>query len=60
MTTGLLGMLAAQKTAKKSEVPTCDQCGGKMKPSQDGEGRPIWICPLCPEQTKPRLKGGQT
>lgn len=61
MTTGLLGMMASQKTAetigKKKEggVPKCSVCGTTMKPSIGSKGEPIWICPLGPEHpTKPR------
>ena len=53
MTTGLLGMLATNKTAetmkkkKSGGAPKCSVCEHTMKPSVYN-GKPIWICPLDP------------
>ena len=60
MTTGLLGMMASQKTTetmkkkKDGGAPKCSVCETTMKPSTFG-GKNIWICPLDPTHpTKPR------
>ena len=58
---GLLQMVAENKTAetmkkkKGGEAPKCGVDDHTMKPSQDSQGNPIWICPLDPTHpTKPR------
>lgn len=47
------------KTSKSGSAPKCDVCDTVMKPSLDGKGNPIWICPLDPTHgTKPRIVEG--
>ena len=45
-----------KKKKKSGGPPKCGVCDHTMRPSVDGKGNPIWICPLNPEHTKPRIK----